>query len=73
MQGRLSNVFQNNICNIHHSHAFQHETLHSFRLRSPTRLKPSLYMRTTPKGSSSHVLKGFSLLESLTKDYKVYT
>jgi hypothetical protein len=64
---KLSNIFQNNTCNIHHSHDFQQETLHSFGIRSPMCLKSNLYVRTTPQGSSSHVPKDFSLWGSFTK------
>jgi hypothetical protein len=59
--------------NIHHSHNFQHETLHSFRIGSPTCLKSNIYVKITSQGSSSHTPKFFPLWGSLTKDYKVYT
>jgi hypothetical protein len=71
--GRLSNILQNNICNIHHSHDFQHEILSSFGIGSPTRLKSNLYVRTTPQGNSSHMFKKFPLWGSFSKDYNVYT
>jgi len=70
---RLSNIFQNNTCNIHHSHDFQHEILHSFGIRSPMCPKSNLYVKTTPQRNSSHAPKNFPLWGSLTKDYKVYT
>ncbi len=66
--GRLSNIFQNNTCNVHHSHDFQHENLHFFGIGSPMRLKLNLYVRTTPQENSSHVLKDSPLWGSLAKD-----
>jgi hypothetical protein len=44
-----------------------------FGIRSPTLLKSNIYVRTTPQGSSSHVLKDFALWGSLIKDYKAST
>jgi hypothetical protein len=66
-------MLQNNTCNIHHSHDFQHETLHSFGIGSLTCLKLNFYVETTPQGSSSHMPKDSLLWGSPTKDYKVYT